>query len=354
MFSMQVEEVHNVYDIVEESKYAEEVTKRREQDWIVDDDGGYVEDGREIFDDEDDLAYDNKGKDIKKSKGEKLKKESKGNSNIKNMLLNMPKKQTEDVKLDDDALLGDILGQIKTKSGKGTNKTPTASLTVPVAQTERNPFVKKGTGLKKVVPAPSRPTLPPVPVDTAEPAAEDTGDDGRDDGAGPLDEMNFDDFDEEMEVEEVGQMEENGKVGEEVKESGRGFAAVAAPAAGEAGLQGWVGFSQQSAPAEVTVDTGNLPTVKLENGEQVCSFNCSDPISGLCTALHRSCGCSGLTRMRTLTSSRGRSGCSARCGWRRVGSPVASPSETFRAGSSWPSGNSELTPKQGLWTSVNR
>ena len=65
------------------------------------------------------------------------------------MLLNMPKKQSEEIKLEDDALLGDILGQIKSKSTtniKRVVKTPVATPTL-----ERNPFIKKGTGLKKTV-----------------------------------------------------------------------------------------------------------------------------------------------------------------------------------------------------------
>merc|ERR1719186_855229 len=157
-----VEEVQNVYDIVDENEYADEVNKRKEEDWIVDDDGGYVEDGREIFDEEEDYAgSDSKTKTKSKDKGDKVKKEGVRSSNIKNMLMNMPsKKQVEEAKLEEDALLGDILGQIKSKSGSGIKKVvraPTASTTA-----ERNPFVKKGTGLKKVVTA-SKTSTPSAP-----------------------------------------------------------------------------------------------------------------------------------------------------------------------------------------------
>ena len=82
------------------------------------------------------------------------------------MLMNMPtkKKKEAEVKLDDDAVLGDILGQIRPKLPAAAKKatpllssrptTATASA-VPRPSEERNPFLQRGTGLKKTVLLPS-------------------------------------------------------------------------------------------------------------------------------------------------------------------------------------------------------
>merc|ERR1719186_1561337 len=266
-----VEEVQNVYDIVDENEYADEVNKRKEEDWIVDDDGGYVEDGREIFDEEEDYAgSDRKTKTKSKDKGDKVKKEGVRSSNIKNMLMNMPsKKQVEEAKLEEDALLGDILGQIKSKSGSSIKKVVRA----PIASTtaERNPFVKKGTGLKKVVTASKTSTAPSGGVEVME--EEETSTESQkveefdtQNMEGFDDEMDIQDFDEEMKEQEVAP-EENTK--EHEMNKARGFVSLAEGSGVGDGQWFSSGPTEQVVVQEVSVDSSTLPTTKLEGGEDV-------------------------------------------------------------------------------------
>lgn len=107
----------SVYETVDEKEYVKRVLCRQDDDWIVDDgkywelhpvsiwtiyyfllDGsGYIEDGRDIFDD--DLDSESIAKATTKGKGIKRKKkdisESAGKGNLHAMLSNMTSKKKE-------------------------------------------------------------------------------------------------------------------------------------------------------------------------------------------------------------------------------------------------------------------
>ena len=336
-------QVDNVYDIVDESEYAERVTKRRDEDWIVDDDGEYVEDGREIFDEEEDhQPRDSRDqKKYKERSKEKAEKARKDKSNIKNMLLNMPKKQSEEVKLEEDAFLGDILGKIKSKSASTGNKkivkTPVAAPSL-----ERNPFIKKGTGLKKIV------TVPKTIAPTSEPVAEAPENEEN---------MNFEDMDfpDQMDFEEEmlescteeAPKEEMEAVKEETVS--RGFASVPENKMETAGGS-WFSSGDTEAQVqvkEVSIDSSVLPTVKNEEGEDVLRMYWIDAYEVVETDFIN-CNANPLC-VRTPTTTPALSGCSGRSGLARLrpGSPAVSRLRTFTGESSWQRGTSSPTSSPG-------
>ncbi|KAM4797595.1 LOW QUALITY PROTEIN: DNA polymerase alpha catalytic subunit-like [Urocitellus parryii] len=293
----EIEDFTSVYEEVDEDQYSKLVQAWKDDDWIVDDDGiGFVEDGREIFDDDlEDNALDTseKGNDAKARNRDKknVKKlaVTKPN-NIKSMFIASAGKKTTDkaVDLSKDELLGDILQDLNTekpqitlppiiipkkKRSTGASLNPFAVYTpkaIPSGKTA-SPVTRKEL------------SLTPVPLKRAEFAGElvqpECPEDEYESG-----EMEFEDgdFDEPMEAEEVDMKPVTAKTWDQESEPAERMKHKADPRKETTSCWGsflpddscW-GIDQEDdsfSAQEIQVDSSQLPLVKGTDEEQVFQF----------------------------------------------------------------------------------
>ncbi|KAL2768884.1 DNA polymerase alpha catalytic subunit isoform 3 [Daubentonia madagascariensis] len=297
-YKYEVEDFTSVYEEVDEEQYSKLVQARQDDDWIVDDDGiGYVEDGREIFDDdlEDDaLGVSEKGKDGKarnKDKRNVKKPVVTKPNNIKSMFIACAGKKTADkaVDLSKDDLLGDILQDLNTETPQITPPPVMILKKKRSVGTSLNPFsvytpkaVPSGKNASSV--SRKEPPLTPVPLKCAEFSGElvqaEHTEDEQESGT-----MEFEDgdFDEPMEAEEADMEPVAAKTWDQESEPAEGAKHKADPGKGTASYLGsflpdvscWdidqeddSSFSAQ----EVQVDSNYLPLVKGTDEEQVFQF----------------------------------------------------------------------------------
>ncbi|XP_052867635.1 DNA polymerase alpha catalytic subunit [Anopheles cruzii] len=156
----EVNEIENVYDEVDEKEYAKLVNKRMNEDWVEDDDGfGYVEDGREIFDDDElDAPAPSGSKQKKGRKGSKRARDgghgdgdapATGRKSLKNFF---NREQAPKATVEDDAALQEILGEINSEAGVDTNEAagskPTNEVRTqskPIRPLQSKPVVPRNT-----------------------------------------------------------------------------------------------------------------------------------------------------------------------------------------------------------------
>ncbi|XP_036083086.1 DNA polymerase alpha catalytic subunit isoform X2 [Rousettus aegyptiacus] len=295
-YKYEVEDFTSVYEEIDEEQYSKLVQARQDDDWIVDDDGiGYVEDGREIFDDDlEDDALDSheKGKDAKAHNKDKrhVKKAAVTRPNdIKSMFIaNAGKKTTEKaVDLSKDGLLGDILQDLNTE-------TPQISLPPVILKKKRsigtslNPF---SVHTCKAVPSGKtdspvswkEPPLTPVPLKRAEFAGEAVPACTRDKEESGAVDFEDGDFDEPMEAEEADVEPVAAKTWDRENEPAEGANHEAGPQKATTSCLGsflpdiscWdIGQEDDSSFSawEVKVDSDHLPLVKGADEEQVFQF----------------------------------------------------------------------------------